>query len=96
MSVLPENGKAEDVSDPGDNQHLSGWLHLAKLIRNPFVVLITERQMKMTVHPHKATRQVVLQKIMFRLAVLAALAFSAWILHFFLRPFLIWLALLVQ
>lgn len=52
--------------------------------------------MKMTVHPRKTTRQVVMQKIVFRLAVLAALAFSAWILHFILRPLLVWLTLIVR
>ena len=52
--------------------------------------------MEMTVHLHKTTRQVVIQNIVFRLAVLAALAFSAWILHFLLWPLLLWLALLVQ
>ncbi len=50
----------------------------------------------MTVHPNKTTKRIVMQKVAFRLAVLAALAFSAWILHYLLRPLLFWLALLVQ
>ena len=60
------------------------------------LVHVPERQIDMAVHPNKTTKQIVMQKIMFRLAVLAALAFSAWILHFFLRPLLFWLTLLVQ
>jgi hypothetical protein len=47
--------------------------------------------MKMTHHPRKTTRQVVMQKIVFRPAVLTALAISAWILHFILWPLLLWL-----
>jgi hypothetical protein len=49
----------------------------------------------MTLHPSK-TKQNVLQKITFRLGVLAALAFSAWILHFFLQPLLLWLAQIIH
>ena len=65
-------------------------------IEGKSIARVPERQMKMTLHPRKTTRQVMMQKIVFRLAVLAALAFSAWILHFILRPLLLWLTLIVH
>ena len=52
--------------------------------------------MRMTAQQDKSTKQIVMQKLAFRLAMLIALTFSAWILHFFLRPLLYWLTLIIR